>query len=323
MTTMTMTRKSAFAFLLALCAQVHAQTNTFPSSGNVGIGTTAPASDITWASPALDISGTRGTAIIRTTAATGIATFRMTGPGANHIDDWDFNMAAGSASSFSIYPQAGNKGSAFTITNTGNIGIDTTSPGGDIGWASPALDISGTRGTAIIRTTAATGIATLRMTGPSANHTDDWDINMAAGSTSTFSIYPQNGASGAAFTITNTGNVGIGTGSPGYKLDVPNGTIHAQGVLVDMTGADYVFNPAYKLASLSEVEGAIKRDGHLPGIPSAQEMSSRGVSVGDLQTKLLAKVEELTLHMIAQQKELDALKTENAVMQARLNTTAK
>jgi hypothetical protein len=57
---------------------------------------------------------------------------------------------------------------------------------------------------------------------------------------------------------------------------------------------------------LSQVEQAIKKDQHLPGIPSAQEMSSRGVSVGDLQTKLLAKVEELTLHQIEQEKKLSA-----------------
>jgi hypothetical protein len=132
-----------------------------------------------------------------------------------------------------------------------------------------------------------------------------------------------------AMTILQSGNVGIGMTNPGYLLDV-NGTIHASEVLVDTTGADYVFKPAYKLASLSEVERAIKHDGHLPGIPSAQEMSSHGVSVGDLQTKLLAKVEELTLLMIQQDKtmqqqslELSELKAENAAMQTRLNTITK
>lgn len=129
--------------------------------------------------------------------------------------------------------------------------------------------------------------------------------------------------------VTTAGNVGIGTTTPGYPLDV-NGTIHATEVIVDTTGADYVFKPAYKLASLSEVEGAIKRDGHLPGIPSAQAMSSGGMNVGELQTKLLAKVEELTLLMIQEDKkmqqqnqELQELKAENAAMQARLNTMAR
>jgi hypothetical protein len=119
--------------------------------------------------------------------------------------------------------------------------------------------------------------------------------------------------------INSNGNVGIGTTNPAYKLDVPNGTIHAGEVIVDTSGADYVFKPDYRLASLSEVEKAIKRDGHLPDIPSAQEMSSHGMSVGDLQAKLLAKVEELTLHQIEQEKRIDRLEKENTELREKLN----
>jgi hypothetical protein len=102
----------------------------------------------------------------------------------------------------------------------------------------------------------------------------------------------------------NNGNVGIGTTSPTHKLAV-NGTIRAKEVIVDTGWSDYVFKPDYKLASLSEVEGAIRRDGHLPGIPSAQEVAEHGVSMGEMQSKLLAKIEELTLHQIAQEKRLN------------------
>jgi hypothetical protein len=72
----------------------------------------------------------------------------------------------------------------------------------------------------------------------------------------------------------------------------------AREIIVTQTGADYVFDPAYRLGPLSEVADYIKENHHLPDVPSAQEMQKNGASVGDMQAKLLAKVEELTLHMI-------------------------
>jgi len=103
------------------------------------------------------------------------------------------------------------------------------------------------------------------------------------------------------------GNVGIGTTNPTQKLSVA-GTIRAYAVVVDTGWSDYVFDKDYRLAPLSEVEAHIKAERHLPGIPSAAEVAEHGVSVGDMQSKLLAKVEELTLHLIAQEKEIAALR---------------
>ena len=103
--------------------------------------------------------------------------------------------------------------------------------------------------------------------------------------------------------IKQTGNVGIGTTSPTEKLSV-NGKIRAKEVIVDTGWSDYVFAKDYKLASLSEVEQHIQTQGHLPGVPSAQEVAEKGVSVGDMQSLLLAKIEELTLHVIHQEKTL-------------------
>ena len=113
------------------------------------------------------------------------------------------------------------------------------------------------------------------------------------------------------------GNFGIGTTSPTEKLSV-NGKIRAKEVIVETTGwSDYVFAKDYKLASLSEVEQHIEQQGHLPGVPSAQEVAEKGVSVGDMQAILLAKIEELTLHQIAQEKRIQALETENAQLKAQ------
>jgi hypothetical protein len=125
-----------------------------------------------------------------------------------------------------------------------------------------------------------------------------------------------------AMKINREGNVGIGTSSPGTNKLAVNGTVRAKEVVVETTGwSDYVFAKDYDLKPLSEVERQINQEGHLPGIPSAAEVSEKGIGLGEMQARLLAKIEELTLHQIALEKrvnaqavELDALKKENAAL---------
>jgi hypothetical protein len=106
------------------------------------------------------------------------------------------------------------------------------------------------------------------------------------------------------------GKIGIGTVNPQNALDV-NGTIHAKEVKVDLNGwADFVFEKNYNLPSLAEVNQFIEDNGHLPNIPSAQEVKENGVNLAEMQAKLLQKVEELTLYSIQQQKEIQSLKLE-------------
>ena len=103
-------------------------------------------------------------------------------------------------------------------------------------------------------------------------------------------------------TILN-GNVGIGTTNPSYKLDVA-GTIRAQELIVETTGADFVFAEDYKLRPLSEVKAFITENKHLPEIKSAQEMQENGIGINELQTQLLQKIEELTLYILQQEENI-------------------
>jgi hypothetical protein len=130
---------------------------------------------------------------------------------------------------------------------------------------------------------------------------------------------PKDGFSGVAFGSENgeimrlgtNGNVGIGTINTGsFKLAV-EGKIGAREIQVTLTNPfpDYVFSPKYKLRSLASLEQYINQNKHLPGVPSAEEVQKNGgIELGQLNTKLLEKVEELTLYLIELKKENEQMK---------------
>jgi hypothetical protein len=97
----------------------------------------------------------------------------------------------------------------------------------------------------------------------------------------------------------------------GYNLFVKNGILTEKlkvAVLGTAQWADYVFAKDYKLMPLAKVEQYIKENQHLPNIPSAAEMVKEGNDLGKTTVKLLEKIEELTLYVIQQQKEIESLK---------------
>ncbi len=127
-------------------------------------------------------------------------------------------------------------------------------------------------------------------------------------------------------TTTLDGNVTIGTNSNfscnyngdvtsntitvgnGFSCDA-NGYVKAKEIKVTLTDwPDFVFEESYNRLSLPETEQYIKDNGHLPDVPSAQDVQENGVSLGDMNAMLLQKIEELTLHIIDLQKQIDELK---------------
>ena len=114
---------------------------------------------------------------------------------------------------------------------------------------------------------------------------------------------------GDDLTIDGSGNIGVGTISPDSKLTV-KGDIHTREVKVDLNGAvgpDYVFEKDYDLISLSELETYINQNKHLPEVPSAKEMESSGLNLKEMNLLLLKKVEELTLHLIEKEKQMEKM----------------
>ncbi len=110
--------------------------------------------------------------------------------------------------------------------------------------------------------------------------------------------------------ITSGGGVGIGTATPGsFKLAV-EGTIGTRAIKVTSVTPfpDYVFKPDYPLRSISAVEKFIAKNQHLPGVPSAEEVKKEGgFELGDMNRKLLEKVEELTLYIIQLNKKIEQM----------------
>lgn len=97
-----------------------------------------------------------------------------------------------------------------------------------------------------------------------------------------------------------------------YRL-VVGGKILTEGVRVELEAnwADYVFAPNYNLKPIYEVEQFIKDNGHLPNIPNTATVEEEGIDLGDMVTKQMEKIEELTLYIIEMQKQIDALKAKN------------
>jgi hypothetical protein len=123
---------------------------------------------------------------------------------------------------------------------------------------------------------------------------------------------------------TATGNrvkVGINTDNPTKELSV-NGTIVAKEVIVSTQSQywpDYVFSDDYSLMSLEEIESYIQKNNHLPNIPSQFDIEKQGLSLGEMQRLHMEKIEELTLHLIEKDKEIDSLEDRISKLESLFN----
>lgn len=120
--------------------------------------------------------------------------------------------------------------------------------------------------------------------------------------------------------------VAIGTADPSPYMLAVKGSVGIDGLIradalevIDVTLPDYVFDKNYSLRSIEEVESYIKENHHLPEVPSAEEVKEKGLNVAEMNNVLLKKVEELTLYLIEQNKQLSELKNENEELRHMIN----
>jgi hypothetical protein len=280
--------------------------NTFPSSGNVGIGTLSPGYPLTvnsanyW-SAVFQNNGSSTDKTVLVDLKSGDGTLWRYGVGGTGNG---IGLTSGQ-----YYIEKSGLGAVFVINSSGYAGLGTTTPsyplhissssirglqidGSNSNWAGMYVNATNATGQPFYGYTTQSGKASWHYLTPGG----DWRLYLG----------------GDRLTVLANGNFLVGKTSQVnsiYKLDV-NGSARANEIVVNTTGADFVFEENYALPSLTETEEYVKTNKHLPGVPSAEEMQKEGMKVGELQTTLLQKVEELTLYVIELKKENEALKAE-------------
>ena len=208
--------------------------------------------------------------------------------------------------------------------SSGNVGIGTLSPAAELEIngrlliAGSNLDPNGGLGN--LSYLSNTGKLLIGWNRSSGMGETNFISNQGPGGSGGFSFYNYDnvGSMRLLMLMNGNGNVGIGTSPVNERLAV-DGRIKAKEIIVtDIGWADHVFFDSYKPLPLKDIDRFIAKNKHLPGIPSAVDVSQNGVKVGEMQAKLLEKIEELTLHLIAQEKRMD-LQEKEILEQKQLN----
>jgi Phage T4 tail fibre len=294
-------------FAVLVGAAIQAQ-NTFPATGNVGVGTTTPRGKFDVDGPGdIFLSDDTNVGTSQSLYLPGhIYMAPYNGSNVIYLQARRANNSGTTIMRLRTYDN-GTLTDAMNIEGNGNVGIGNNSP-------SEKLSV---QGNIQIPLTSSIGFAQSDRFTHSGNQignyslgwsNDSWNSGAPSAYFSGFGGMKFFTQAQPRMAINPAGNVGIGTLNPDFKLTV-NGKIKAEEVqvVVDVP-ADYVFEKDYNLMPLSEVDKFVKENKHLPNIPNAEAIKANGWPVGEMNNKLLEKIEELTLYMIELKKENEELK---------------
>lgn len=206
----------------------------------------------------------------------------------------------------------GNNGtrSDFTVNSNGEIGVGTLNPAGQFqlsAYTGDNLLISDPD--AIIQFSAPNISAPVKKGFIQLSNGDDLRLGTNSGNNTGRVIIRTNGSD--RLYVDQLGNVSIATTATaaGYKLHVGGKAICEElKVQTVVNWPDYVFEKNYALRPLHELEDYIRANKHLPEIPAAAEVEKNGMEVGDMQKRMMRKIEELTLYILQLKQEIDLLK---------------
>lgn len=275
--------------LISVAFAVKAQVYEDPASGNVGIGITTIDNAQGWGK-VLQLHGMSSSKLL-VTESSGVKLGMFAHP--------SYHGKIGTESNHNLTFMTGYWNDVMTLTTARNVGIGTTDPSTKLDLKGD-LTIDGSDQSRIYMSNSPVDLNKyLLLLNSTANGSAS---GLKAGGllvSDTYSFANPNKND-----LVVKGNVGIGVGDTrGYKLAIA-GNMIAESVKVQLQGSwpDYVFAKDYQLPTLQETEIHIKDKGHLPGIPSAAEVKTNGIDLGEMNAKLLQKIEELTLQMIGMNK---------------------
>jgi hypothetical protein len=323
-------------FLLAACLHVYGQ-NKLEATGNAGIGTTTPTEKLEISSAGLSTIKLTHTSDVLGTVGT--IKFNMAGTDVGRLEV-ERNIPSAKRSVMKFFIKGDSLQEAMRINYTGFVGIGEQSPGATLHVAGkpgnllakftqtnvPSVDgytvvSNGTNSTerfipCIIGRAYTPGRSFgLYLVGEaddaiSAN--EPFFVAMILdgrtrtnGKLTTNNVLAVNSNSINLMLVKADGSVGIGTtDTKGYKLAVNGNGIFTRVVVKTYNNwPDFVFSPGYQLPSLAELSRYVDEHRHLPDMPSAGDVEQDGIDLGEMNKKLLQKIEELTLYIIDMKKE--------------------
>lgn len=311
-------------------ATLSSQTNTFPASGTVGIGTAAPSN------PEVKLQIEDGSAGIgHYSADSWLKIQQLSGDGygyaIQHKNASVFTNEQGSvnqalvlgdvsADTNQVLLGVSLKDPVFspdwipklTLTGSGNLGLGTTAPNAKI---DVNLGVTSGRGLQLIGTNLDVDFY---IGHDGVNYGYYWRyLGTGSGNENVLQLWSDNlkEEDKKVYEVKQDGNiffqnkvaVGTATLPTGYTFAV-NGQAMFTYIQVKQEGEwpDYVFSKDYELKDLDEIERFVNENSHLPGMPDGEEVQENGINLAGMNAKLLEKVEELTLYLIEQNKRLDA-----------------
>jgi len=289
---------------------------TILPEGNVGIGTTTPTN-------ALTVASATGRAVVeldnRNTSSSAGTELRFSKNGEQR---WGLgaDFAQDGSQDFYLWDHLAVDGGGGTpgrirmrVDHMGRVGF-----GGYEIW--DQLTVSGAGRASIGIRTTDPGSSACSIFFRKEDHTATWELASDLNATGGRNFYIRDKVEDKnRIFIDEHGGVAIGevTTPTNYLLAVEKGIITDRIKVALHTGndwSDHVFKPGYALMSLEQVAAYIKEHGHLPGVPSAEQMVEQGLDVVKTDAMLLEKIEEMTLHMIAMEKRVLELEDQNKAL---------